>query len=195
MPTVAQRRTRAVAALMRQVDRLLAGAGPTPTALHHITQKLVGLARRADLFPAGDFAAPVAQGRSHPLAVSTTDGPSLYLTHSLPGKQAAPHDHGIWCIAAAISGRERHILYRRTDDASRPGHATVEPIGETTVEPGQGFGMADHDIHATEVLGDQPAIGLALYGYPLVSFPAVTWFHLQWETVRTGVSRRHRAVA
>ena len=45
------------------------------------------------------------------------------------------------------------------------------------VEPGTGIVMADHDIHSTEVVGDQAAIGLSLYGYALARFPSVTWFH------------------
>jgi hypothetical protein len=31
--------------------------------------------------------------------------------------------------------------------------------------------MTDHVIRATEVIGNEPAIGLALYGYALAGFP------------------------
>ena len=41
--------------------------------------------------------------------------------------------------------------------------------------------MADHDIHSTEVVGDRPAVGLALYGYALARFPSVTWFHPEFH--------------
>jgi hypothetical protein len=51
--------------------------------------------------------------------------------------------------------------------------------------------MADHDIHATEVVGDQPAVGLALYGYALARFPSVTWFPPGFMSVRATPSRRH----
>ncbi len=44
-----------------------------------------------------DFEMPVAQGRNHPLLVEENDGHGLYLTINMPGKEAAPHDHGIWC--------------------------------------------------------------------------------------------------
>jgi predicted metal-dependent enzyme (double-stranded beta helix superfamily) len=119
----------------------------------------------------------------------------LYLTIALPGKEAAPHDHGIWCVNAALSGRELHRFYRRTDDGSRDGYATVEEIGQTIVEPGQGMVMSDHAIHATEVLGNEPSWGLALYGYALTRFPAVVWFHPGFSSTRASPSRREKELA
>jgi predicted metal-dependent enzyme (double-stranded beta helix superfamily) len=136
----------------------------------------------------------VAEGRFHPLAVPA-DGPALYLTINKPGKEAAPHDHGIWCVNAAISGRERHVMYRRVDDAARPGFAAVEKVGEVMVEPGHGFAMSDHEIHSTEVVGDIPAVGLALYGYPLARFPSVVWYHPDLGTTRATASRRQPVTA
>ena len=153
----------------------------------------MALAAKPHLFPSTDFAMPVAQGRSHPLLVEDNDGHGLYLTINMPGKEAAPHDHGIWCVNAAISGRERHVFYRRTDDGATPGSATVAKLGEVMVEPGNGMAMADHDIHSTEVIGTEPAIGLALYGYALTRFPSVVWFHPEFSSVRACASRRHAA--
>ena len=59
------------------------------------------------------------------------------------------------------------------------------------VEPGNGLAMADHDIHATEGVGSEPAIGLALHGYALIRFPAVVWFHPAFSSARASPSRRH----
>ena len=53
--------------------------------------------------------------------------------------------------------------------------------------------MADHDIHATFVVGSEPAVGLALYGYALARFPSVVWFHPEFSSVRATVSRRMAA--
>jgi predicted metal-dependent enzyme (double-stranded beta helix superfamily) len=187
---VADKRKAACKTLMRQVHAILAKEGSTPSALHAIKLKLMALATRSELFPRGDFAMPEAEGRNHILEVQDDDGPGLYLTIGLPGKEAAPHDHGIWCVNAAISGRERHLLWRRTDDGSKPGHAMVTKIGEVMVERGNGYAMADHDIHSTEVVGDEPAVGLALYGYALVRFPSVVWYHPEFSSVRPVPSRR-----
>ncbi len=187
---VAAQRTRACATLMRHVGTILAQEGVTPSALHALKLRLVALARRAELFPRDDFAMPEAEGRNHILALAPDDGPGLYLTIGLPGKEAAPHDHGIWCVNAAISGQERHRLWRRTDDGTKPGVATIAPIGEVLVAPGTGFAMADHDIHSTVVEGTEPAIGLALYGFALTCFPSVVWYHPEFSSVRPMPSRR-----
>jgi len=189
--TTQTRRNAACRKLLRQARAIIDGEGTQEAALESIRILLVRLAAKGeDLFPRDDFAMPEAQGRNHVLALEKGDGMGLYLTIALPGKEAAPHDHGIWCVNAAISGRELHRFYRRTDDGSRDGYATVEPVGEVMVAPGQGMMMTDHAIHATEVIGDEPAIGLALYGYALARFPSVVWYHPAFASVRAGASRR-----
>jgi predicted metal-dependent enzyme (double-stranded beta helix superfamily) len=187
-------RAEACAELIQQARAIVDAEGAGEAALGRITTLLVELANQGEaLFPRANFAMPDAQGRNHVLALEGDDGMGLYLTIGLPGKEAAPHDHGIWCVNAAISGREVHRFYRRTDDASREGFATVEQVNEVTVAPGQGMAMTDHAIHATEVLGNEPAIGLALYGYALARFPSVVWFHPQFSSTRAGASRRAEA--
>jgi predicted metal-dependent enzyme (double-stranded beta helix superfamily) len=193
--SIADQRIRACRTLLAQVHAITAKEGVTPSALHAIKLKLMTLAAKPALFPAGDFAMPVAQGRTHPLLVEDEDGHGLYLTINMPGKEAAPHDHGIWCVNAGITGCERHVFYRRTDDGLRTGSATVMRVGEVMVEPGNGMAMADHDIHSTEVVGREPAIGLALYGYALTRFPSVAWFHPEFSSVRVCASRRGLALA
>jgi predicted metal-dependent enzyme (double-stranded beta helix superfamily) len=191
---MSKRRTQACETLLRRVRAIVDTEGTGEAALAKVKDLLVGLANRGEaLFPRGAFAMPTAQGRNHVLALEDGDGMGLYLTIGLPGKEAAPHDHGIWCVNAAISGQEIHKFYRRTDDAAREGYATVEEIGAVTVAPGQGMAMGDHAIHATEVLGDVPAIGLALYGYALARFPSVVWFHPEFTSVRAMPTRRAEA--
>jgi hypothetical protein len=53
--------------------------------------------------------------------------------------------------------------------------------------------MADHDIHSTVVVGKEPAVNLALYGYALARFPSVSWYVPEFSAVRTTPSRRHAA--
>jgi predicted metal-dependent enzyme (double-stranded beta helix superfamily) len=192
---IADRRSRACAKLLADVHAITAEEGITPSALHAIKLKLVALANKTELFRLSDFEMPVAQGRNHPLLVEDNDGHGVYLTISLPGKEAAPHDHGIWCVNAAISGQERHEFFRRTDEGNKPGHATLVKVGEVLVEPGNGMAMADHDIHSTIVLGKELAIGLALYGYALARFPSVVWYHPEYAATRASPSRRHAAIA
>ena len=186
----AAKRLKACKALMTQVHAITAREGIHPSSLHAISQKLVALAKRKELFPPADFPLPTAQGHNYPLLVEDGDGLGLYLNVALPGKEAAPHDHGIWCATAAVSGREKHEFYRRVDDGKTAGRASVIKVGEVTVTPGHGMVMADHDIHATTVVGDKPMVALSLYGYALVRFPSVAWYHPQFQSVRTVPSRR-----
>jgi predicted metal-dependent enzyme (double-stranded beta helix superfamily) len=191
---VPSRRARACKTLLDQVHAITSGEGINPSTLHAIKLKLMALARRSELFPTTDFAPPLAQARNHPLLVEDgDDGHGLYLTISLPGKEAAPHDHGIWCASAALAGQERHRLYRRIDDGRQAGRATIAKVGEVMVQPGTALVMADHDIHATEIVGDQPSVILSLYGYALARFPSVTWFHPEFQSVRSTPSRRQAA--
>ena len=193
--TLAAKREAACKALLRKAHAIIDPAGATPAALEQVQALLIGLASKPDLFPREDFAAPVAQARNHMLAEDGEDGFGLYLTINMPGKVAAPHDHGIWCVNAGISGVELHRFFQRTDDGKTPGYATVEELTGATVALGTGIAMADHDIHDTVVIGNQPAIGLALYGYALTRFPSVVWFHPEFESVRALPSRRAAAAS
>lgn len=189
--TIAEKRQRACKTLLAKAREIADAQGINPGSLQQLTALLVALAAKGEaLFPPGDFAMPEAQGRNHMLAEAPDDGFGLYLAISLPGKEAAPHDHGIWCVNAAIAGAERHVFYRRTDDASRPGFATVEETRTITVAPGTGMAMADHDIHATEVVSEVPFYGLALYGYAQSRFPSVLWYNPEFSAVRAMPSKR-----
>ncbi len=181
---IAARRDKACRKLMAQVRVITSKEGNSPSGLHAIKLALVRLANQTELFPPADFALPVSEGRTHPLVVEDNDGHGLYLTVHLPGKEAAPHDHGVWCVNAAVSGHERHVLFRRAEDD------TLIEIGAITVAPGTGMAMADRDIHSTLVIGDEPAFGLALYGYALARFPSVVWYHTDLSAVRASPSRR-----
>ena len=108
---VAVRRARACKTFLEQAHAATAAEGINPSTLHAIKLKLVAFAKRTELFPLADFAMPEAQGRNHPLLVEDDDGYGLYLTIGLPGKEAAPHDHGIWCANAAdLRARTARVL-------------------------------------------------------------------------------------
>ncbi len=188
---IAVRRHAACQDLLAQARTLLAPAGATPEVLARLRDGLVALASdHADLFPLSDFRMPDAQGVNHMLDDAANDGLGLYLTIGLPGKEAAPHDHGIWCVNAAVSGAELQRFYRLAPQSAGHQKPEIEEIGRVVVEPGVGMVMADHDIHSTDVLGDQPFVGLAMYGYAINKFPAVVWYHTQFAEVRACASRR-----
>ena len=189
------KRMTACRTLLRQAHAILDKEGSTPSALHALKLKLTALAARTELFPASDFAMPLAQARLHTLVAEGDDGLALHLVIGMPGKMSNPHAHSIWCVNAALSGRERNVMWRRTDDGSKPGYATIARIGEVMVERGHGYAMGDLDIHSQEVVGDEPSYILALYGYAFERFPSVVWYNNEFSSVRKVPSRRGLAAA
>lgn len=191
MSPIASRRKAACTTLLRRVREIEIASGINDASLQRIKALLLELAAQGTvLFPDADFALPEAHGRNHMLDDAADDGYGLYLSVSLPGKEAAPHDHGIWCASAGLSGSELHRFYRRLDDGSRAGAAMVEETHQIIVGPGSAMVMADHDIHSTLAIGDQPVRTLALYGYALTRFPSVVYFHPEFGSSRTMPSRR-----
>jgi len=192
--SIAAQRKSACKTLLRQAHAIVAKEGSGPEALAKLCDRLVALAARGEeLFPRSDFPFPLNEGRTHILEVEPDDGFGLYLAINMPGKEAAPHDHGIWCVNAGISGRERHTLWQRTDNGRKAGYATVEEVRDVLVKPGTGVCMMDHDIHSNTVIGREPAVSLMLYGYAIARFPSVVWFHPQFSSVRAMPSRRASA--
>ncbi|CAB3864695.1 cysteine dioxygenase family protein [Achromobacter piechaudii] len=150
-----------------------AAADITREQLAAITARLEQLAERPDLFPAADFPAPpVDQGtgastryRLNPDAPAGT--PALYLNSINPGKTTLPHNHTTWAAIVALSGQELNRVYRRSDDGSQPGRATLELVREVVVQPGQSVSFLPDDIHSIHVTGDTPTLHFHLYGQPL----------------------------
>lgn len=192
--SLAAQRKAACKTLLKQAHAIVAKEGTGADALEKIKGRLIALAARGDeLFTREDFPHPEHEGRFHILDAEDNDGFGLYVSIAMPGKHAAPHDHGIWCVNAGISGRERHSIYARTDNGKKKGFATVEKVRDVLVQHGTGVCMLDHDIHANEVVGREPAVSLMLYGYAIARFPSVVWFHPEFSSVRAMPSRRATA--
>ncbi len=142
------------------------------------------VARHAQLLDPDDFELPVAHSRFHKLVEGGEVPYGFYLGVTRPGKEAAPHMHGLWGITVGISGREINHFWRRTDDGSAPGRAALEHLGSTEVALGTGMTLAGDEIHSTETLGDEPSWMLHLYERPFSGFPSLLFFHPERGTVR-----------
>ena len=82
--------------MLRKVQEIETTEGINRASLEKIRALLIGLAAHgAALFPDEDLALPEAHGRFHILDDAANDGYGLYLTVSLPSKEAAPRDHDI----------------------------------------------------------------------------------------------------
>ncbi|MBB1627245.1 cysteine dioxygenase family protein [Achromobacter sp. UMC71] len=171
--SVSQDRRRHVQDALADIRGLLAAAPLTRDLLAQVTARLEQLAAHRALFPATDFPPPGAGqgvGASTRYRLNPDDGdgaPALYLNSINPGKTTLPHNHTTWAAIVALSGQELNRVYRRSDDGSQAGRATLEQVREVVVQPGQSVSFLPDDIHSIHVTGDEPTLHFHLYGQPL----------------------------
>lgn len=171
--SVSHERRQQVRSALADIRDLLAAAPLTRELLARVAARLEQLAQQRALFPAAEFAPPAAGqgvGASTRYRLNPDDGegaPALYLNSINPGKTTLPHNHTTWAVIVALSGQELNRVYRRSDDGSQPGRATLEQVREVVVQPGQPVSFLPDDIHSIHVTGDEPTLHFHLYGQPL----------------------------
>jgi len=84
------------------------------------------------------------------------------------GRRTPPHDHGTWAIILLLSGREKNTLYR-------PEAGQLRRAGEVMLERGTVLPMLAGSAHVAECVGDEPAIGLHVYGGDILELPRRMW--------------------
>lgn len=83
------------------------------------------------------------------------------------GHGNTPHDHGpCWVVYGSYSGVTEITLYRRTDDASVPGRATLEKKELHRLTPGVAYAYLPGDIHSTRAV-EAPAVVFRFLSYDL----------------------------
>jgi predicted metal-dependent enzyme (double-stranded beta helix superfamily) len=84
-----------------------------------------------------------------------------------PGHGNTPHDHGpCWVVYGAFSGLTEITKYKRTDDGSQPGRATLEKDELHRLSPGTVKPYLPGEIHSThEVEG--PGVVFRFLSYDL----------------------------
>ena len=84
------------------------------------------------------------------------------------GRRTPPHDHGTWAVILVLSGQEKNTLYRRADDGLRT-------ASEVILERGAILPMRADTAHVAECVGDEPALGLHVYGGDILELPRRMW--------------------
>lgn len=76
-------------------------------------------------------------------------GFALNATVRPSGSRGAVHDHAhAWTLYGLLDGSEQLERYERLDDGSRPDHAEIRLLSDTTLRPGMIDFVAPHEIHA-----------------------------------------------
>lgn len=163
-------REAAVRATMARVRAIEMSRGVSRDSLESIKAELLALAAQEHLFPSTAFPPPPPGEPAHRryLLHEEADGRfALYLNALNPGRDTAPHDHTTWACVVAVEGEELNRLYVRTDDGTPPGKATLKPVREVVVKPGQGIALMPDEIHSIHITGDRPTRHLHCYGLAL----------------------------
>ena len=84
------------------------------------------------------------------------------------GRRTPPHDHGTWAMILLLSGAEKNTLYRRENGKLRK-------ASEVTLARAEILPMLADTVHVAECLGDQPTIGLHVYGGDIFALPRRMW--------------------
>lgn len=109
------------------------------------------------------------------------------------GRRTPPHNHGAWASILVLSGEEKNSLYTRNADGSLTYERSVD------LERGSVLFMPADAVHVAECSGDEPAIGLHVYGGDVLGLERRMWDpdtlverNLDWS-IYEGLARRASA--
>lgn len=92
-----------------------------------------------------------------------------------PASRTPVHDHLAWGLVGIYRGRQDETVYRRVDDGSEEGRATLEVERRQTLERGECYTLLPPhgDIHYVETVSDTPSVSIHL----LANDTACVWRH------------------
>ena len=184
--SVAEARANAVSDTGDSIREIESSKGVTRESLSEMREHLYALATHKDLSWREDFPPPTDGNTNIRYVLSESDDkrPALYLNSILRGKLTDPHDHTTWAIVFAVKGEEQNQFYKRTDDGTVPGNATLELDEETTVRPGVGVATIPDDVHSIAVAGDSPTLHFHMYGRAIETLTEWVGYNIEegmWE--------------
>jgi predicted metal-dependent enzyme (double-stranded beta helix superfamily) len=162
---------------------------------HEITRRVAKLL--SDLL-AGGYRLPPEVTRpspehhvTYPLYIAPDDSWSMASVVWNVGQRTPVHSHETWGVAGICSGIEHEFRYLKPQ---APAAGTpLTPAGEERWEPGQVTVCCttDDDVHAVAAVGDEPTVGIHVYGGNIGTIrrrsydPATgeaSWFVSGWDS-------------
>lgn len=89
---------------------------------------------------------------------------AVFLFAWLPDRGTQAHNHKTWGVVVGLKGIETETRWRRLDDGSEPGRATLEQQSEHTLKPGSVSAFLPDDIHTVWNNTDEVSLSLHAYG-------------------------------
>jgi predicted metal-dependent enzyme (double-stranded beta helix superfamily) len=151
--------------MVEDAAQVVAQAGATVRAFGRIGDLLRRLSEQPDLLSQASMSALHGSGSTFTILAEASDG-SVLMFARFPSEAPTPvHNHNSWGVARVIKGRDRHILWRRTDDGSKQGRAELEVVDDRVLEVGDWvfFGPPPDDIHSQQGV-EAEAIELVYFG-------------------------------
>jgi len=84
------------------------------------------------------------------------------------GRRTPPHDHGTWASILVFSGLEKNTLYQ--DEGCGLRRASEVALSRGSILP-----MRKETVHVAECTGDEPAVGLHVYGADVLATSRHMW--------------------
>ncbi len=90
-----------------------------------------------------------------------------------PGDYIKPHDHRTWGMIGFLKNTIQETRYRRVDDRTREGFATLEKDRSMLMKPGEVCLLVpdEDEIHRLDNFSDRPTVEIHVYGKDLVGLP------------------------
>lgn len=133
---------------------------------------------------------------TYPLHIAPDGSWSLASVVWNVGQRTPVHGHETWGVVGIYSGAEREIRYVKPDAAAEGKPLT--PAGEHTWHRGEVTVCCttDDDVHAVTAVGDEPTIGIHVYGGNIGTLNrpaydpatgAIQWFVSGWDRAVTAL--------
>ena len=166
MSDIATKRKELVTRSMDAIKEIVASQGVTREALAEVKDVLAAMTGEGELFGDAAFPTPTPEEVAKIYLLSDEAGGdfSLYLISVLPLGPSPIHDHGTFAVIAGLEGEEENTLYRRLDDGSEPGRATIEEDHRVVLRGGDAIAFMPEDIHRINVVSEVPTRHFHLYG-------------------------------